>query len=62
MKDQDKPWSIFIGEKGAGKNRIRKTILVIMLLVSPYVFAQEDHHAHEQHRHLRCANMKNPAQ
>ena len=34
--------------------------LIILLLVSLDVVAQEEHDKHEQHRHLRYANMKNP--
>jgi cytochrome c len=60
MTVQDnKLWSIFTG--GAGNNKIRKiTLLVIMLLVSLDVVAQEEHHEQEPHRHLQYANMKNP--
>ncbi len=34
--------------------------LIILLLVSLDIVAQEERHKHEQHRHLRYAYMKNP--
>ena len=44
------------------RNRIVRNIafLIILLLVSLDVVAQEENHKHEQHRHLRYAYMKNP--
>ncbi len=36
------------------------TFLMILLLASSNVVSQEEYHKHEQHRHLKYANLKNP--
>jgi len=61
MMVQNKLRPIFMGEKGARKNRIHKIILlVILLLVSLDAVAQEEHPKNEQHRHMKYAHMINP--
>jgi mono/diheme cytochrome c family protein len=40
----------------------KTTLLVIIFLLSLDVVAQEEHHKHEQHRHLKYADMKNPVE
>ncbi len=44
------------------RNKVIRNIsfLIILLLVSLDAVAQEEHHKHEPHRHLKYANMKNP--
>ncbi len=44
------------------RNKVIRNIsfLIILLLVSLDVVAQEEHHKHEPHRHLKYANMINP--
>jgi mono/diheme cytochrome c family protein len=46
--------------KAKNKDMLHITFLIILLLVSLDVVAQEERNKHEQHRHLRYAYMKNP--
>ncbi len=44
------------------RNKVIRNIafLIILLLVSLYAIAQEEHQKRERHRHMKYANMKNP--